>query len=156
MKVNDHTVNMLVDTGAVVSVVPEWIYQKLWSHLPLKKAEELRSYTGDKLKLVGELIVSVEYGTQKCKLPVVIVKGDKPALLGRNWLEKIKLDWGEIFSFNKSHPVDTLITKYSKLFDAGHGKETNFKATLALQPDAKPVYKKARPVPYALKEQVEA
>ena len=28
MKVNGHTVNMLVDTGAVVSVVSEWIYQK--------------------------------------------------------------------------------------------------------------------------------
>ena len=156
MKVNGHTVNMLEDTGAVVSVVPEWIYQKFWSHLPLKKARELRSYTGDKLKLVGELTVSVEYGTQKCKLPVVIVKGDKPALLGRNWLEKIKLDWGEIFSLNKSHPVDTLVTKYSKLFDAGHGKVNNFKATLALQPGAKPVNKKVRPVPYALKEQVEA
>ena len=102
MKVNGHTVNMLVDTGAVVSVVSEWIYQKFWSHLPLKKARELRSYIGDKLKLVGELTVSVEYGTQKCKLPVVIVKGDKPAQLGRNWLEKIKLDWGFILQVTPS------------------------------------------------------
>ena len=38
MKVNGHTVNMLVDTGAVVSVVPEWIYQKFWSHLRLNRA----------------------------------------------------------------------------------------------------------------------
>ena len=60
---------------------------------------------------------------------------------------------GEIFSLNKSHPVDTLVTKYSKLFDAGHGKVNNFKATLALQPGAKPVYKKTRAMPY---EQVEA
>ena len=59
MKGNGHTVNMLADTGAVMSVVPEWICQKFWSHLLLKKARELKSYTGDKLKLVGELTVSI-------------------------------------------------------------------------------------------------
>ena len=48
--------------------------------------------------------------------------------------------------------MDTLFTKYSKLFDAGHWKVKSFKATLG----AKPVYKKATPVPYALKEQVKA
>lgn len=94
VKVNGHMLEMIVDTGAVVSVVPEWMYQKYLAHLPLVKARDLRSYSGDRLELLGESTVTVEYGTQKCELPLVIVKGDKPALFGRNWLEKIKLDWG--------------------------------------------------------------
>ena len=43
-----------------------------------------------------------------------------------------------------------------QLFDVGHGKINNFKATIALQPGAQPVYRKARPVPYTLKQKVEA
>ena len=46
--------------------------------------------------------------------------------------------------------------EYSKLFDVDHGKINNFKATIAIQAGAQPVYKKARPVPYVLKQQVEA
>ena len=147
---------MLIDTGAVVSIVPEQIYKDHLSHLPLKKARDLRSYSGDKLKLLGEVTVTVVYENQKSQLPPVIVQGKKPALFGRKWLEKIKPDWGEIFAVEKPNPADRLIKKYAKLFEGGHGRINNFKATIALQLDAKPIYRKARPVPYALKERVEA
>ena len=122
----------------------------------MKEARELRSYSGDKLDLLGELTVTVEYNAYKCELPLVIVKGDKPALFGRNWLKVLKLDWGKLLSISEDNPVDRLIKEYSNLFDVGHGKVNNFKATIALQPRAQPVYRKARPVPYALKQKVEA
>ena len=35
-------------------------------------------------------MVMVKYGTQTCQLPLIVVEGTGPALLGRNWLE----DWG--------------------------------------------------------------
>ena len=156
VKINGHPIDMLVDTGAVVSIAPEYLYRKHLSQLPLKEARELRSYSGDKLDLLGEFTVTVEYNAHKYELPLVIVKGDKPALFGRNWLEKIKLDWENILSISKDNPVDRLEKKYPKLFDVGHGKINNFKATIALQPGAQPVYRKARPVPYELKRKVEA
>ena len=156
VEMEGHKVDMLIDTGAVVSIVPEHIYKMHLSQLPLRKARDLRSYSGDKLNLLGEVTVTVMYNNQKSTLPLVIVKGEKPALFGRNWLEKIKLNWGEIFAVEKPNPVDRLIKKYAKLFEGGHGKINNFKATVALQPDTKPIYRKARPVPYALKQQVEA
>ena len=59
-------------------------------------------------------------------------------------------------SLSKDNPVDRLEKEYPKLFDVGHGKINNFKATIALQPGAQPFYRKARPVPYALKKKVEA
>ena len=49
------------------------------------------------------------YENQKSQLPLVIVQGEKPAFFGRNWLEKIKLDWGEIFTVEKPNPADRLI-----------------------------------------------
>ena len=156
VKINGHPIDMLVDTGAVVSIATEYLYRKHLSQLPLKEARELRNYSGDKLDLLGEFTVTVEYNAHKYELPLVIVKGDKPALFGRNWLEKIKLDWENILSISKDNPVDRLEKKYPKLFDVGHGKINNFKATIALQPGAQPVYRKARPVPYELKRKVEA
>ena len=130
MEVEGHKVDMLIDTGAVVSVVPEWVYKKYLSHLSLRKARPLRSYSGDKLNLLEEVTVTVVYGNQRSSLPLVIVKGDKPALLGRNWLEQIRLDWGEIFSVVKPNPVDKLIKKYAKLFEGGMGRLTTLKQQL--------------------------
>ena len=33
-------------------------------------------------------------------LPLVVVKGEGISLLGRNWLEEIRLDWNEVTKIN--------------------------------------------------------
>ena len=43
----------------------------------------------------------VEYKNQKEKLPPVILNGNGPSLLGRNWLNILMLDWNYIFGVNK-------------------------------------------------------
>ena len=45
--------------------------------------------------MLGELTAFVEYADQKKDL-VLVVEGDGPALLGRNWLHAIQLDWAMI------------------------------------------------------------
>ena len=82
------------------------------------------------------------------------MKGNKVPLLGRNWLECIKLNWSEIFSVRDTDPMKTLIDK-SKPFEEGSGKIHNMKAHITLQEQAKPVNRKARPVPYVLKRPLE-
>lgn len=42
--------------------------------------------------------VKVKYEQQSATLASVIVKGDQPAFLGRDWLDTIRLNWREIFS----------------------------------------------------------
>ena len=37
--------------------------------------------------------MSVKYKEQRHGLPLLVVAGDGSSLLGRNWLEQIKLDW---------------------------------------------------------------
>eukprot|EP00795_Rhopilema_esculentum_P009037 gene9037-16680_t len=91
---------------------------------------------------------------QKAKLPLVVVDGDKPALLGRNWLMEIKFDWNQLFVVNYGLGEE-LVKKYKNVFDAQHGVIKGYKADLLLKKDAKPVFKKARPVPFSLKEIVE-
>ena len=84
-----------------------------------------------------------------------MAKGNKVPLLGRNWLEHIKLNWSEIFSVHHMNPVKDLVLGYDKLFEEGEGRITDIKAHITLKEQAKPVFRRARPVPYALKKPLE-
>ncbi len=90
-------------------------------------------------------------------MPLVVVKGNKPPLLGRNWLQKLKLNWGKIFSLQRNEPLTRkdMLEKPKDLFKDGYGKIKNFRAKIRVQSNAKPIFHKPRPVPYALREAVE-
>ena len=48
--------------------------------------------------MLGKLMVKVQYQGQEEELTLIVVAGDKPSLLGRNWLAKLKLEWKHIFN----------------------------------------------------------
>ena len=56
----------------------------------------LHSYSGESIPVVGTVNVVVKYVNQTA-IPLPVVKGAGPSLLGRNWLAVIKLDWHDIF-----------------------------------------------------------
>ena len=51
---------------------------------------------GESMKVVGELSVIVTYGNQSKEKTLQMVPGKGPTLLGREWLQNIKLDWKAI------------------------------------------------------------
>ncbi len=54
----------------------------------------LKTYSRNCLPVLGELeAVDVEYGQQKHQLRPIVVYGEGPSLLGRDWLHHTKLDW---------------------------------------------------------------
>ena len=88
LKIDSHTLEMELDSGASVSLIPESLYnKKLRDTAPLMSSSAiLRTYTGQTIPVLDELTVQVEYGSQKMKLPLLVVKGEGPVLFGRNWL----------------------------------------------------------------------
>ena len=95
--INGTPVKMTLDTGAAVSVMSSEMWQEKLPQLKLQQSSLLlKTYTGEPLKLQGETNVTVTYQGQEVKLPLVVVTGNGPPLLGRNWLEHIKLNWKEI------------------------------------------------------------
>ena len=89
--------------------------------MPLSSfSKQLQSYSSEILATKGEILVDVEFQGQKAKLPLVVVDGDKPALLGRNWLMEIKLDWNHLFLVNYSFGEE-LLKKHWSVFDSQHG-----------------------------------
>lgn len=92
----------------------------------------------------------VEYNGQTATLPLIVVKGEGPSLLGRNWLGALKLDWHDIFWLHNAS-LKAVLEKHK----AGFGKVTGYKAKILLDPGATPKYCKARSVPYFHQKKVE-
>lgn len=101
---------MEFDAGSAVSIISETEYNNLFKHLQLKPTNiQLKTYSGEQLPLLGEIQVSVKYQTQEAQLPLIVAKGDKPAVLfGRNWLERLRLDWSNIFKVTQEHAVEEI------------------------------------------------
>ena len=95
--INECDISMELDTRATVSVISEETRNEKVPSSPLENSQlKLKTYTGGHLKIKGQAFVDVSYNGQNIKLPLQVIKGNGPALLGRNWLRTLKLDWGTI------------------------------------------------------------
>lgn len=166
ISVNDTQIDFELDTGAVVSCVSESTYERFRvPGKPLIPTDiKLRDYNKMLLDIAGVALVSVKYEGRCMQLPVVVIRGDRSSLLGRNWMRKIQLDWKNVFNGKSQvhavqpskQTVEQLCEEYNEVFAPGLGCLKDFEVSLAIKPEAVPRYKKARPVPYHLRTLVEA
>ncbi|XP_043206001.1 uncharacterized protein K02A2.6-like [Amphibalanus amphitrite] len=154
VRINGREIRMLVDTGSPVTIVGR--DTKIPGMCVRASDLRLQTFTGQLVPLRGETTVQVEHAGQTRSLRLVIC--DRPEttpLLGRDWLRQLQLDWRAVHMVSGPSEAgprltpETVIKKHESVFADGVGKMT-VKAHLALKPGARPVYKKARPVPYAL------
>jgi hypothetical protein len=179
--INDVPISMEVDTGSAISICPEEIFNEKFSNVQIQPSNiKLKTYAGNEVPVLGQATVDVQYGNQCVELPLVIVKLDgknQPMLLGRNWLEKVRLDWHSIIdskartsnkatiSYHENSKVnkpslvdksaiDILKQRYNSVFQPGTGEIKGVKANIVLKEGTVPKFCKFRPVPYALREDV--
>ena len=79
------------------------------------------------------------YEQQELVLPLIVVDGDGPPLLGRNWLQQLKLNWSNIFHVNKADTLSDVLNRHKNVFDKRLGTIKGFKADIKLQDGAKPL-----------------
>ena len=100
----------------------------------------------------GRYIVEEELG-------LVVVGGDGPSLLGRDWLGRLRLDWREIrmlkTTLDTPNTLEAVLAKHSSLFSDELGTIRGVTAKLDVSPDAKPRFHHPRPIPYALRSRVD-
>ena len=85
---------MEIDTGGSKTILNEATHRRLCDALgPLQITKAaLSMYTGERIPVLGSVMVPVEYEGKKKNLNALIVAGNRPTLLGRDWLEQIRLD----------------------------------------------------------------
>ena len=161
MEVENTPCQFEVDTGAAVSTCSVSLFNKICPNLQLQPTTtRLRTYTGEIITPLGECNVKLNYENQHVSGRLFILAKDVSPIFGREWLRLIKIDWSQINSIdtpdeNYKEMLENLLNEYNDLFTEDVGLIKNYKCSLKLQKNAKPTFIRARPVPYALKDQVE-
>ena len=160
LEIQGKPVVMEVDTGTAVSVISETTYKELFPNLTLKEVPMgLKTYAGERIPVLGEVVVEVSYHEQNHQLSLVVVKGKGHNLFGRDWLMHFKLDWktiGLTTLENAKARVDVLLKKYEEVFSSSRGAMKHFSVKLNVKEDARPIFLKPRSVPFAIREAIEA
>ena len=117
--VDNATLEMEVDTGAAASVISKETYDRLWRR-PTKSTLKpssmlLRTYTGERLTICGMISLDVKYKDRKARLDLLVVAGDGPSLMGRDWLGELIPDLTILHS-SADVNLQSLLRKYSELF----------------------------------------
>ena len=75
-------------------------------------------------------------------LPLIITEGKGPTLLGRNWLEALRLDWQTIFRLGSSCTLPQVLDKHAQVFNEELGELKGVAAKIHVDQDARPRFKK--------------
>ena len=90
MEVEGQQLSLEIDTGASLSLISEETRKRLWPNKRLLPTTvKLQTYSGEALTVRGTMIVRVRHGGQEAQLSLLVVNGEGPSLLGRDWLKHI-------------------------------------------------------------------
>ncbi|XP_031347958.1 uncharacterized protein K02A2.6-like isoform X1 [Photinus pyralis] len=157
VKFNNVSLNMLVDSGAGVSVVSEACYRQNLIDLQLFNTDvSLRSFSNCNLRPVGYLKGTLMFENYTVEdFILYVIPNVRQHLLGRDFLEKFncKLVIQDILELNNDS--NHIIEKHKEIFEEKLGcyKLKQFK--LQLKEGARPIFFKPRTVPISLKPKVE-
>ena len=81
--VDNVLLEMELDTGAAITIISETKYKEQFTGKKLRESSMLlKTYSGERLRVIGKMDVKVEYERQKASLTLTVVAGDGPSLLG--------------------------------------------------------------------------
>ena len=140
VKINGIPCKIELDTGASVTVILEEMWENKLGSVPLVESSvTLKSYPGHAIPVVGGTIVHFQNQTQQVNLPIVILKGEGVALMGRDWLSQPKLDWHHVSNIQQaSQPkprLDDIVQQFPKLFHCQLGTIKGLTAKLKAKGD---------------------
>ena len=112
---------MEIDTGASLTLISKATNDKLQSPttLPPLKTEQIKlhTYTGEEIRVLGSISVTAQSETSTCTLPLMMVEGDGPSLIGRNWLTELRLDWRAVHAISLSHSLEGTLEQNKEICD---------------------------------------
>lgn len=161
LKINGRSVTYEVDTGCGLTIMSRRAFQKLWKDGKkprlVKCKINLRTYSGHRVKVLGASKLTVEYQGISKVLPVVIVKGLGPSLVGLGWIKALKIDWQAVHKLeDREDTLQEVLSRHEMVFKDELGMLKGFTAKIHVASDATPCFYKPRSVPLAMKKKARA
>ncbi|XP_055589292.1 uncharacterized protein K02A2.6-like [Uranotaenia lowii] len=167
--VNKKVLTFEVDTGSPVSLIGSQDKQRYFPHLTLHPADlRLVSYCDNEISILGKIFVNVVANGDETLLPLHVADSSRHPLVGRNWLRDLNIDFNRIFkpgTHSMSHcslvpevtttALKNILHKYPNVFNDRIGHISGVRATLTIRDNTKPMYIKARPVAFAVRNAVD-
>ncbi|XP_072161434.1 uncharacterized protein K02A2.6 [Bemisia tabaci] len=167
VKINDQLIKMELDTGGACSVINVYNFKKLLPNTLLHPTTRpFFSFTKEPFKCLGYAKVKVQFKNKTKFLNLFVVDFPCDSIFGREWI----VHFAEFLSFDKlysvkqvqtsnphltpnvQHRLQILLQKHHQIFDETAGTLEGPPEKWHLDKDAKPVFARARPLPYTMRE----
>jgi len=96
-KLNGYSVSLQLDTGATVTLLSETTWESIDCPTLQPTDVQLQNYSQEEIPILGKCQVKVQCQGKFANLFVVVSKGDRQNLLGRTWIDSLKLDLNKIY-----------------------------------------------------------
>ncbi|XP_060541499.1 uncharacterized protein LOC117675782 [Pantherophis guttatus] len=160
VKIEGVPCRMEVDTGSSKSIVSWTTIKEMMPSLQKNQLHpspvKLRDYQGNRIPIIGHGRFLVEYDSFTGRLPLIVVDGSLPSLLGLDWFGSFGLAITGIHSTSSESDFDMLASEFKDVFNDALGKYVGSPISLNLDPNIAPIRLKPRRVPLALRPKVEA
>lgn len=147
------------DSGSPCIIIPFTLFRRLSNQEKLRPCKiPFKNYDGSRIEqIVGEYDAFVTHRGATKKIPIVVSKTNSPPLLGRSFLRSFgfKLTINSIRDDTVSTISSQIKSDFSEVFDNNLGAFTQHKISISIDQNAKPVFFKPRPVPFAWKSKIE-
>lgn len=147
---------MELDTGASFMLISESMYRKLWPVQLTPQLQEtsvkLTTYTGEAVPILGAIEVTVAHNGQEKSLQLLVVHGDGPSLLGRDWLEVLRIDWPRLCSLSSTELWKPIVDRFADVFKNESGRIEGHKAKLYWKEGVQLKFFRPRSVHYSQKK----
>ena len=144
---------MEIYTGAGHTIISDQDWRLFGKPALMASQLRLRTHTDESVDVKGTFEAQFDIGENQHCLPVLIGVREGPALLGRNWLNRVRLDWSRIFKLSAIAVAD-MLAPFEELFKPELGTIQAPLVHLQLKPHAVPKFHRSRQIPYALRDQV--
>lgn len=157
--VNGVAIPFELDTGSSCTLIPHAVYLKHFGNITLEVSDAvLQTYSGERVTPKGTFTATVAVHGQEVILPILVVPSTGPALLGRDLMAKVQLDWRRIMNVHSlsGSRASEIIKAHPEVFSPGLGELQGVKASINIESGATPRFHKARSLPFAMRAPVEA
>ena len=161
VSLNTVKVKMEVDSGSPISIISEQTFRLITRNSkktlrPFNKV--VRSAALEVMPVLGETSVSVRYNHKTVQsLPIVVMAGQSPNLLGRAWFPHLGIDLiGVHHSFISPSHIAKILDDFPEVFQNSLGKYVGPPMDLNFDPAIKPIRFRPRRVPIGIKDKMDA
>lgn len=148
-----------IDSGAAVTIVSKQFAKSCCSGLRMERSDlQLITYCKTSIPVIGFVRVRVQYNNITKTLNMYITNIDREPLMGREWIRQFNVQLAEtldIESVNISQEIKNMLQDYTKSLDSSYTKIKKIQARLAIRDDTRPIFCRARKVPFKLMPLVE-